>query len=167
MPGDGPALPMISDIELLGIIRVVCETIDNKPTKRKFDLQTRHVAGSQNCKTNMDPQAKLDEGSTSKDKTSMADYLNSRKSKTNMSEHFISSNNKETDKRASEAITNRIHNTFNIVFSGIGCFEGMFSLKVKDGSHQYQASPRRVACALQKAVKEQLQWLQEQQINAL
>ena len=40
-PGDGPELLRIPDIELLGMIRVMCETIDKKTTDRKFDEQTR------------------------------------------------------------------------------------------------------------------------------
>ena len=39
MPVDDPALLGMPDIELLGIIRVMCETIDNKTTGKKFDVQ--------------------------------------------------------------------------------------------------------------------------------
>ena len=78
----------------------------------------------------------------------MSDYLNSRKGL------FNSSDNKETDKNASEAITKRIYND-------IHCFEGMFSLLVKESSHTYQAVPRRVAYALPKPLKEELEWLQK------
>ena len=52
------------------------ETVGNKTISRKFYSQTKHVVDSQNCKTNKDPQAKLDEDSSSKDKTNMPDYLN-------------------------------------------------------------------------------------------
>ena len=88
MPGDGPALLRMVDIELLGIITVMCETMDDKTTSRKLDLQTRHAADSQNCQTNRDLQAKLDKGSTSKSKTSISNYLNSITSKTDMPELF-------------------------------------------------------------------------------
>ena len=44
--GNGPALLRMPDIELLSIIRVMCETTDNKTTGRKFDVQTTHVADS-------------------------------------------------------------------------------------------------------------------------
>ena len=43
--GGGPALLSIPDIELMSIIRVICETIDNK-TGRKFDVQAWHIAES-------------------------------------------------------------------------------------------------------------------------
>ena len=49
-----------------------------------------------------------------------------------MSDYFHCSENKEADKRANEAIINRIYNEFNNFFSGIGCFEGTFSLQVKE-----------------------------------
>ena len=44
-----------------------------------------------------------------------------------------------------------------------GCFEETFSLQVIEGSHPYQAPPRRVAYALYKPLKEELKWLQKQQ----
>ena len=41
--------------------------------------------------------------------------------------------------------------------SGIGYFEGTFSLQVKGGSCPYEMPPRRVAYALQKPLKEELE----------
>ena len=112
----------------------MCETIDNKTTSRKFDSQMSHLADSQNFKTNEDPQANPGEGSMTKDKTNMLDCLNSSKSKTNMAHYLNSSDNNEADKRVSEAITNRICNEFNNLFSSTGCFEGTFCLQVKEGN---------------------------------
>ena len=40
-----------------------------------------------------------------------------------MPDNFTSNANRAADKRASEALTNKIHNSFSDVFSGIGCFE--------------------------------------------
>ena len=99
----------------------------------------------------------------------MPDYLNSSKIKTNMPDYFNSSAKKQKKKKKKEpskAITKRIHNEFNYLFSGIGCFRGIFSFQVKDGSHLYQAPPRRIAYALQKPLKEELEQLQKQQIIA-
>ena len=45
-------------IELLGIIRVMCETIDNRTTDRKFSSLIRHVADCPNCKTKKGPAGK-------------------------------------------------------------------------------------------------------------
>ena len=42
--------------------------------------------------------------------------------------YFYSSNNIDADKRKSSAMTQKIHKTFSIIFNGIGCFEGTFSL---------------------------------------
>ena len=47
-------------------------------------------------------------------------------------------------------------------FSGIGCFEGTFTLKVKDVSEPYHMPQRRVAYALQEPLKEELVRLQRQ-----
>ena len=41
VPGNGPALLVMSDIELLSIIRDMCETTDNKTKHRKVDVHTR------------------------------------------------------------------------------------------------------------------------------
>ena len=65
-----------------------------------------------------------------------------------MPDYFHSSDNKVADKIVSEAISNRINNEFNYLFSGIGCFEGTFSLQVEEGSHPYQALLRRVVYVL-------------------
>ena len=56
---------------------------------------------------------------------------------------------------------------FKDVFNGIGCFDGMFSLQLKPGSKPYQVPPRHVAYALQKPFKEELEWLQKQDIITL
>ena len=81
-----------------------------------------------------------------------------------MPDYFNSSNNKEADKGVSEADTNRILDEFNDLFSGICCFDGIFSVQVEEGSQAYQAPPRRVAYMLQKPLKGELEWLQKQQI---
>ena len=47
---------------------------------------------------------------------------------------------------------------------GIICFGGLFSLQVDANSKPFQASPRCVACALEKTFKEELEWLQQQDI---
>ena len=44
--GDGPALLKMPDKELHNIIRVMCNTIDNKTNSKKFYSPTRHVADS-------------------------------------------------------------------------------------------------------------------------
>ena len=54
----------------------MCET-GNKTTGKKFESQTKHIADSQNCKTNKDPQAKPNESRLSKAKTNMPVYFNS------------------------------------------------------------------------------------------
>ena len=79
---------------------------------------------------------------------------------TNMPDYFRSSTNKAADKRANNALTNKIHNEFSYVFSATGCFQGTFSLLVKDGSQLYQAPPRRVTYAQQESLKEKLERLQ-------
>ena len=63
------------------MINVICETIDNKANNRKFGVQTRHAANSQNCSTNRGLQTKPNADNTSGDKTHIPDYLSSSKTK--------------------------------------------------------------------------------------
>ena len=108
------------------------EKTEDKTTGRKFDIQTKHAEESQNCKTNSDPQVKPDADSISEDKTNIPNCLNCSSCKTDMSDYFYSCDNKEADKKASEAITKRIHKELNNLFSGIGCFKGIIFLQVKE-----------------------------------
>ena len=52
--------------------------------------------------------------------------------------------NIEAGKEGSRLIMPKIHCEFSDVFTGVGCFEGTFKLKMKEGSHTSQALPRRV-----------------------
>ena len=56
--------------------------------------------------------------------------------------YFIADLRREADMTEITKITQEIFNTFNDVFSGIGCFKGTFSLQVKDGMKPYWAPPR-------------------------
>ena len=48
-----------------------------------------------------------------------------------LTNHFLSSQNMEVDKRKSTELMQQIHNVFDNVFNGIGCFKGTFSLQLK------------------------------------
>ena len=61
-----------------------------------------------------------DADNMSEDKSNIPNYLNSSSNETHFPDYFYSSYNKEVGKRASEAITNGIHNVFNKLFSGRG-----------------------------------------------
>ena len=58
----------------------------------------------------------------------------------------------ETD-RAKNINNNKVHNEFNELFAGIGCFKGTFSFKVKEEAIPYQVPSKHVALALQKTFK--------------
>ena len=78
-----------------------------------------------------------------------------------LTNYFLSSPNIEVDKRKSIELTLRIHNVFDNVLNGIGCFEGTFSLQLKPDSKPYQMPPRHIAYVLQKLFKDDLDWLQK------
>ena len=83
----------------------------------------------------------------------MPNYLYCSINKTHMLYYFHSSNNKEADKRASETITNRIHNEFNDLFSSIRCFEGTFSLQVKWGQPPISGTTKKKSLCTAKATE--------------
>ena len=74
------------------------------------------------------------------------------------------SHTKKKKEKTSWRITQTIHSKFSNVFTGIGYFQGKFLLLVREGSHLYQVLARRVTYALQEPLKEDLEWLQKQQI---
>ena len=79
-------------------------------------------------------------------------------------EYFLPGPSKVSDKKASTEITKQLKKEYEDVFTGIGCFDWMFSLQVKLDSKPYQALPRHIAYALQKLFKEEMERLQQQDI---
>ena len=53
--------------------------------------------------------------------------------------YFLPGPNQDNDKRASAEITLQLQRDFKDIFTGIGCFDGTFSLQVKTDSKPYQA----------------------------
>ena len=74
-------------------------------------------------------------------------------------EYFLPGPSKESDNKANTEITKQLQKEFQAVFTGIGCFDGTFSLQVKLDSKPYQVPPWNVAYALQKPFKEELERL--------
>ena len=103
----------------------MCEVNGDPPESRKFD--------SQNIQTSISPTCKTDKAQQIKTDNAVVNYAN-----VNMPDCVRSSINSTADKRTCLVLTNKIHNKFNIVFFlRIGCFEGTFSLQVKNGSEQW------------------------------
>ena len=67
----------------------------------------------------------------------------------------------------SAEILQQLKRDFKHLFTRIGWFDGTFSLQVKPDSKPCQAPLRHVAYALQKPFKEDLEWLQLQDIITL
>ena len=86
-----------------------------------------------NCKTNREQEAHtVVEGCTNRDTVGVSKQEANRQNGQNQSnkliKYFYSLENTEADRRKSNAMTQKIHNTFSNVFNGIGCFKGTFSL---------------------------------------
>ena len=45
---------------------------------------------------------------------------------------------KEADRKESAKLTKQLHNEFKDIFTGISCFEGIFTLQIKEKIKQYQ-----------------------------
>ena len=81
-------------------------------------------------KTNREQEThKVAEGFTNKNTVgSIKQIANSQIQSNKLINYFYSSKNTEADKRESDVMTQKIHNTYGDVFNGIGCFKGTFAL---------------------------------------
>ena len=52
VPGDSLALLQLTDIKLLGLLKIMCEVLDEQQVGRKFDLQTIETSGAPEGRTN-------------------------------------------------------------------------------------------------------------------
>ena len=101
-------------------IEAVCTQKENcntnmSDTKKSNTKQETH--GAKESHTNTDEDLKN------------ANNINGSNSNTNtntLANYFLSSQNIEVDKRKSIEMTQKMHNVFDNVFNGIGCFEGTF-----------------------------------------
>ena len=116
--GGGPALLEMPDIELLSILKIMCDVVEGQQADRKFDSQTMEPSSAPSCKANTDWERRSDN----------MDVININ---SNMPDFFRSSMVREVGKRDNQLITQSIHNEFSDVFTGIGCFNGTFRLQVK------------------------------------
>ena len=89
--------------------------------------------------TNMDKNLKV---------TNNVNGSSSNTSINTLTNYFLSSPDIEVDKTKSIELMQKIHNVFDNVFNGIGCFKGTFSLQLKPDSKPYQVPPRHVAYVL-------------------
>ena len=154
--GNGQALLGIPDTVAFNILNLNIDSI-----------QTELAS----CKTNRKQEAHtVAEGCTNRDTVGFikqeANGQNGQNQSNKLIYYFYSLQNTEADKRESNAMAQKTHNTFSDVFNGIGCFKGTFSLQLKPNSKPYQVPPRHVAYALQKLFKEELDRLQEMDIIA-
>ena len=152
---DTPALKLIHEnIDFIQTEVAECKT--NTGNVRKSNITQETHVGEKGC-------ADTDADSKSKHSTKGQNNQDNAYKVTN---YFLSSPNREADKRKSVKLTQEVHNTFGDVFNEIGCFKGTFSLQFKPDSKLYQAPTRYVVHTLQKPFKEELEWLQKKDIIA-
>ena len=86
VPGDGPALLWMPDIQLLNILRITCEVIGDLHKSRKINSQIIEASNNPSCKTSRALWHETDETGTQDNNTNIPDY-------------FGSSTNKAADKK--------------------------------------------------------------------
>ena len=98
-----------------------------------IDLIQAEVA---NCKTNREQETHIVVESCTNINTVgiIKQIANGQNQSNKLINYFYSSKNTEADKRQSNNMTQKIHNTYGNVFNGIGCFKGTFSLQLKPNS---------------------------------
>ena len=52
--------------------------------------------------------------------------------------HFLPGPNQDADRKASAKVTDQLQKEYKDIFTGKGCFNGIFPLQVKPNSKQYQ-----------------------------
>ena len=126
------------DTTSLDIIKINIDSIQAEMLECKTNNKQETQTNADSC-TNMERDAiNKQDANIQKDQKTLIKPIN----------YFASSSNTDADKRKSIKMTQIIHNKFDDVFNGIGCFKGTFSLQVKPDSRPYQAPPRHVAYAL-------------------
>ena len=73
VPGNGPALLGIPDIELLSILRITCDIRGELHENKKFYSKAIDISSSPSCKANETPQMKTDRVDMHGDKKSLPD----------------------------------------------------------------------------------------------
>ena len=145
VPGNSQVLLGMPDTAALNIINVNIDSIQKEIGECKTNSGQKMHADTEDC-TNKDAHS-----------TAKQDVNSQQHQANKLINYFYSLNNTDADKSKSNAMTQRIHETYGEVFNGIGCFEGTFSLQLKPDSKPYQVPPRCEAYMLQKPFKEELQ----------
>ena len=68
---------------------------------------------------------------TDRSLNSKSNHIDKPMTNSNKINYFLPGPKQENDKRVSSEITQQIQRYFKVVFNGIGCFDGAFSLQVK------------------------------------
>ena len=129
VPGNDQALLGLSDMVALNIINLNIDSIQKE---------------IRDCKTNRGQETHADtEDCTNKGAHSAAkqDSNGQQHQANKLINYFYSSNNADTDKSKSKAMTQMIHEEYGEVFNGIQHFKGTFSVQLKPDSKPYQVPP--------------------------
>ena len=131
VPGNGQALLRMPDMAALNIINLNFDSIQVEIAECKTNRGQETHAVAEAC-------ANMDAGAITKQNANgQNDQHNSNKS----TNYFYSSNNIDTDKRKSSAMTQKIHNTFGNVFNGMGASKAHFHCSLSPTASHTKCHP--------------------------
>ena len=141
VPGNSQALVGMPDTAALNIINLNIDSIQAEIASCKTNREQELHTMAEGCRN-------TDAREINKQDANGQNGQNISNNSNNSVNYFFSSSNIMAGKRQSSEMTQKIHNRFDNIFNGIGCFEGTFSLQLKPNSKPYQAPPRHVTYAL-------------------
>ena len=129
MPGNGPALLGMPDKETLDILIINCNTID---MQRSGEQISRKEAGKLGC-TNKIQSAEAQTQCNANTDGILSDNTNPVLTDDNndRTNYFLPSPNQDADRRTNAEMAQQLQKKFKDEFIGKACFDGTFSLKVK------------------------------------
>ena len=77
MPGDSPALLRIPEIELYGILKIICNVVEGQQADRNFDSHTIELSSSLSCKASADQESRSDNVYVNNINSNIPDYFRS------------------------------------------------------------------------------------------
>ena len=94
VPGDAPVLQGMPDIELLDILKIICEVMRDQHKSRMLDSQKIQASSGPSFKTNKVQQTKIDQVDVNDSNSNILDY-------------FRFSINRTADRRAIQVLINK------------------------------------------------------------
>ena len=77
VPADSQTLLGMPDIELLQILKIMCEVVEGQQADKKFDSKTMELSSTVSCRVNTDWESRSDNADVININLNMSDYFSS------------------------------------------------------------------------------------------